>query len=477
MTWLVALGAADREAAAQCSRREYGWTIALGSEVFDQVRGLALDRRGSVFVGGSFQERMDFGPSQAKQKFRSKGAEEGYIASYTAGGMYSWVVPIRGKDDSFVFGVATKKNGDVVATGSFDGKANFAPGRDKDRHKANEDGNAFVTLLGGDGSYGWTKSFGGKDSEIGWDVAIDGSNDIVVVGRFEGTPDFDPGPKKDRHPTQGNRDAFITKLGANGSYRWTHTFGGTYVDEAVAVTTDGEDSIYAAGHFNETADFDPEGDHDVRRSHGERDAFLIRLTDKGRYAWTYAVGGTGIDYAYDVEIDPQGFVYVVGSFERSVDFDPDGGGDVRNANVSDAFVVKLTPDGSVVWVRVITGSGREGVSGIAFDGGGLLALTGVFTGRADLDPGEGVDPRESVGWRDGFVAVLTTDGDYVGADTYGGTRDDVPQARVEFDPDGAIVSAGWFDSTDVDFDPTAGVDRRSTNGREDFYITRLECVP
>jgi len=48
----------------------------------------------------------------------------------------------------------------------------------------------------------------------------------------------------------------------------------------------------------------------------------VKLTAAGNYSWGETFGGTGSDYGYGIAVDPTGAVHLAGSYEGTVDFDP-----------------------------------------------------------------------------------------------------------------------------------------------------------
>ena len=62
---------------------------------------------------------------------------------------------------------------------------------------------------------------------VGRSVIEDGSGNIYVTGKFEGTTDFNPGGTGGSHTSAGLRDIFLTKISSTGKYGWTKTIGGT----------------------------------------------------------------------------------------------------------------------------------------------------------------------------------------------------------------------------------------------------------
>jgi len=462
-----------------CSVREYGWTNAVGGEGKDDPLRIVSDPSGRVYVTGAFLEKVDFRPDKKRDYHKNKGDYALFLSSYEYDGGYRWTVSLSNRG-GYIHGLALALSpaNHIVVGGRFRGKVDFRAGPGRDVMKAHSDGSdAFVALYDDDGTYGWARAFRGPGHASSRAVAVDGLGNILVAGDFSKWTDFDPGRRKDIQRTDGNGSVFVSKLSPQGSYVWSRSLPGDSTDfgEGIATGPDGE--VVSVGMFSGETDFDPGEGRDLRRTAGETDVFAINLDTEGHREWVYTIGGIGYDFVRDVTIDHDGNIYIVGGFHFTVEFDPDGGGESREAESLDAYIVKLSPSGEVVWVRVLTGPGVEAAHGIALRPDGLLAISGTFTESADFDPSAGVDWRTSRGAYDAFVVFLTADGHYIGADTFGGTDRSGETARtITFDPDGSPIMAGTFDSSDCDFDPTSGVDLRvGTNDDSDIFTTKLYC--
>ncbi|NCY03712.1 MAG: fibronectin type III domain-containing protein, partial [Planctomycetia bacterium] len=141
--------------------------------------------------------------------------------------------PVRGGGTvaETVGGVATV-SGATLVTGSFSGTATFggttltsAGGTD-----------IYVAKLNADGSYAWAVRAGGTDDDYAEKVTALGDGSLLVTGSFSGTAAFGG-----TSLVSGGYDAFVAKLGANGSFAWVRSLGNTGNSRgaAVAALSDG----------------------------------------------------------------------------------------------------------------------------------------------------------------------------------------------------------------------------------------------
>src|SRR5205814_7503527 len=95
-----------------------------------------------------------------------------------------------------------------------------------------------VAKLDPDGNLVWARTIGSAGAFLEADehqIAVDGAGNAVVVGRFEFTVDFDPGPGSASLASNGNDDGFALKLDAAGHFVCARSVGGTVVDPGSVV--------------------------------------------------------------------------------------------------------------------------------------------------------------------------------------------------------------------------------------------------
>ncbi len=167
-------------------------------------------------------------------------------------------------------------------------------------------------------------------------------------------------------------------------------------------------------------------------------------------------GNYAYDEATDAAVDAGGFVYVVGFSELF-------GGN------ADAFVIKLTPDGSqVVYSTYFRGTGFDTASAVAVDAAGTVYVAGHTT-SADFPL---VQPLQSNlrGSSDMWIAKLDTSGSIVYATYYGGSSFENGDA-LALGPGGEVYISGGTGSNDLP--GVNGVQRVNAGGFSDGFVAKI----
>src|SRR6185295_2616522 len=133
--------------------------------------------------------------------------------------------------------------------------------------------------------------------------------------------------------------------------------GGSIFDIAYSIAVDAGGHAYIAG-YAASSNF-PTVDPYQAGPGGQGDAFVARFDPHGTPVYSTYLGGSYFDYATGIAADAQGNAYVTGK-TGSVDFPTKMALQPAYAGVWDAFVTKLTADGSaLVYSTYLGGSNEE----------------------------------------------------------------------------------------------------------------------
>jgi hypothetical protein len=204
-----------------------------------------------------------------------------------------------------------------------------------------------------------------------------------------------------------NWDILIMKLDAEGNLMWQKTYGGSSFDDPACVqeTSDGGYVVAAS-----TSSFSDDGN---------MDAWILKLDSEGNIVWQKTYGGPNQESAHSIRQTSDGG-YIVAADTASLD-----------PGSSDAWVLKLDPEGNVVWQKAYGGKGSDWVWAVqqTNDGGYILA-GGYGFSQYDYDL---------------WVLKLGEKGNVEWQKTYGGALLDSAYS-VQQTSDGGYIVAGWTDS-------------------------------
>ncbi len=264
---------------------------------------------------------------------------------------------------------------------------------------------------------------------------------------------------------------FATTLQAQ-NYEWTSTIGGLGKEQVNAIATDNNDNVYICGSFRETVDFDPSVAEMNITSTGSADVYIEKLNPAGELLWVKTFGSTSPDYAFDLKLDANANVYVIGRFVKTIDFDPGAGNtSITSAGATDIFLEKLDTDGNFQWVKTWGSSSTDGGEALAVDNDGNIYTTGYFRKTIDFDLGTGTADLTAQGSNKNiYIQKMDTNGNHIwvkgllGANCY-------PSA-ITTDDLGNVYTTGYFSGT-VDFDPAMPAVNKTSHGQNDIFTQKL----
>lgn len=304
----------------------------------------------------------------------------------------------------------------------------------------------------------WAVQAGGTSgNEGGQRIAGDAEGNLYVTGDFSGTASFGAHSLT----SGGLRDIFIAKLDACGNWLWARRAGGPENDAGLGLALDASGNCFVSGYFSDTANF---GSTTLSNaSNSSNDIFVAKLDSEGNWLWVKQGGGQNSESAYDLALDGQGNIYIVGWFYYTAVF---GATSLTSQGGSDICIAKLDPSGANwLWARRAGGTGdAERGNGIAVDATGNCFVTGYYYGTA----GFGATPLTSSGSSDIVLAKLDSEGNWLWATSAGGTGLDSGMA-IDLDSSGNCVCAGHFSSTAV-----FGSISLTSSGSYDMFVAKSD---
>ncbi|MEP7171349.1 MAG: hypothetical protein ABI855_18415, partial [Bacteroidota bacterium] len=269
---------------------------------------------------------------------------------------------------------------------------------------------AFVLKMDTAGNYIWAKSLGGTSSDLGNDITVDASGNVITTGTFNATADFDPSAVAFNLTSVGLIDAFIVKLNSSGNFVWAKSIGSTSNEYGRCIITDASNNIICAGTYGGTTDFDPNaGVSNLTPPNNLGEIFLLQLTSTGNFSFVKSMGGAGADKVKGLTKDAIGNIYTSGSFTGTADLNPSATGtfNVTSSGSNDVFINCYRPATDASWTKTIGGTSFDQAEGIAVDNAYNVYTIGNFGGTVDFDFNAGVFSLTSMGANDMFALKIS----------------------------------------------------------------------
>lgn len=302
------------------------WSQKFSATAFEFATSVALDPLGGVIVVGSFFGTIDLGAGS----LTSEGGNDIYVLKLDANGEQLWAKSFGDASTQKPLAVTTDATGNAIVTGYFGGAVSFGG----PTLLAQSETDAFVVKLAGDGSHIWSKALAGIGNQDAWAITADADGSVVLAGSFADSLEVD-GATLDG---LGPRNAFVLKLGADGSTQWIKGYGdinGTGPVVASAVALNGTSDILLSGSFEGVVDFGTGA-----LPGAGADAFALKLGADGSTIWSVRYGAGDQQYAGAIAADSTGHVLLAGSFSKEIAFESE---QLLSAGAADIFLAKLHP--------------------------------------------------------------------------------------------------------------------------------------
>ena len=257
-------------------------------------------------------------------------------------------------------------------------------------------------------------------------------------------------------------------------FNWSGRYGGNGEDVVVSTYTDASGNTYSTGYYTMDCDFDIGMGEYVISHDTDYEIFVTKTNSDGVFQWAKSVGSISGDNGTAITADHAGNVYVTGVYQETGDFDPgEGTLNLTSTGSLDIFVMKLDPQGNLVWAKSIGGTDYESTTGIGVDNNGNVYLGGYFYFEMDFDPSGAEYLMSPAGSGDGFAVKLDPNGNFVWAKQFGGTEFELATG-MKVMPNGDVYLTGNFTGT-ADFDPSGETFNLTTPADHDgLYLLRLD---
>lgn len=401
------------------------WQKCLGGTSYELAKSIQSTTDGGYIIAGSAY-------SANGDVVGNHGAYDAWIVKLSSNGTLEWQKALGGTSDDYANSIRQTTDGGYVVAGY----TNSINGDVSGNHGSND---LWVVKLSNSGLIEWQKALGGTSSELANSIQQTADGGYIVAG-------YTFSSNGDVTGFHGGfvTDVWIVKISSIGVLEWQKALGGTDYDEVFSIqqTTDG--GYIGAGFTGST-------NGDVTGNHGNRDAWVVKLSSSGSLEWQKALGSTNNDLANSIRQTLDGG-YILAGYAGANNGDVSG-----NHGSNDAWIAKLSSSGIVEWQKSLGGTDVDIANSIqqTMEGGYIVAGYTISING---------DVSGNHGSRDAWVVKLDALSILQWQKTLGGTADDYANC-IQQTADAGFIVAGLTNSIDGDI--------TSNHGGNDAWIVKL----
>ncbi len=439
--------------------------------------GITTDDSGDVFLWGdnSFDQEV-YGTDTI-----GNNTHPDVLSKFDAAGNIKWAKTIGGNGTVFCTKICADHVGNVYATGilSTGGTAVFDsyvlnPNvTDTFGH-----GRFFLAKYDKNGNVVFAKKFGGKKDWLN-DMAMNNNGEIFVGGRFD-TSSYTIGNITIQGDSLHN--IFIAKYSSDGNIIWVKSAGGNYptlggADYISEIAPDNSGNCYITGNFrspqltfNSTVLTNPE----------LLSTFFAKYDNAGNLMWAQSANGYAYTPSQHITTDWAGNIYMAGN--RGVDSTLTWGTYTLHFfpfYLQDNFLLKFNPSGNIIWGMPIYGGS---IYQIDCDSKNNVYIGGSFEYNLFFNPinikfdTTILNYPAGTFWDPMYVAKFSPYGQFLCASTLSSGGDDMLDIEVDANDD-VVVGGDYLDTLYIEGvdSITAYTTPHPGTGPEQLFVAKYRC--
>jgi len=387
------------------------YSTYLGGTDSDNGWSIAVDSAGNAYVAGATFS-TDFPTVNPIQGVNNGNWDVFVTKLNAAGNALLFSTYLGGSQDDIGYSIALDPNNNIYVTGYTESSSADPNGFPTlNPMQANNNStigfrDAFVTKINSNNTLSYSTYLGGWKNDIGYGITADSTGNAYITGSTESDPVLTPPPNGFPitlgcfQPSFGGiTDAFVTKLNANGSLSYSSYLGGGNYDEGHSIAVDSASNAYVTGftasNNASSPPFPTTASPLQSDNNGNIDAFVTKINASGSsLVYSTYLGGANEDKGFGIAVDSSGYAYVTGSTYSSGTVSPPGFPlknplQTNNNGLNDAFITKITPNGSdLIYSTYLGGNSYDQGYSIAADSAGNTYVAGfTFSTGATSPPG------------------------------------------------------------------------------------------
>ncbi len=277
-------------------------------------------------------------------------------------------------------------------------------------------------------SFLWATNEGNTSFTNGNMEVANTSSGIVAGGDFIETATFG----QEQVVSNGGTDIVVIRFNETGEVLQIESLGGANEELFRFLKVDNEGNIIISMMFTDFITVDGTD----YMSFGGQDIMLIKFNAQFEIQWVKHYGTGLTDYVKGMDTDENGNILFYGKFKNEIDFD---GTILTSMGSTDMYIVKLNPDGNVVFAFSEGGQGYEDAERLDVGGNNDFYITATFYGETVIN-GQTIQTENPTGI---LLAKYNAEGAFQWVEVVDGTKL-LPMTLLSANTNGDVYLAGNF---------------------------------
>lgn len=315
---------------------EFMWGFYWGGNRDDTNTRIDVDDQNNLILTGRTAS-LNFPLKNALMTSRF-GDFDGFVSKFNENGILAWSTYFGGSGFEDLQGIAIDNNENIYITG-YTNSMNF-PVQNAYQPSLGGLHDSFITKLNSSGALQWSTYLGGNGNEFGFEIIVDGDQNVYVAGSTMSN-NF---PLLDNIQGRGgNMDGYLTKFDSEGQLMYSTYLGDSQDDALPYLTLDDQGKLYLGGYQNDLADT-------------SANIFVMSIDINGTgILWEKILKGENYDETFGIKWFSSGKI-ILNAYTESSSFNPapTEGYHLRYGGKRDALFAILTPENGDIEFLTLT---------------------------------------------------------------------------------------------------------------------------
>ncbi len=211
----------------------------IGSTGNDRLGAIAYDQSGNMVITGGFNRPIDLDPFHSSMYVQSEGNYDFFVSRFDGQGNPLFMKNFGGVGNDFATTLEVSNQNEIFVGGFFHQTIQMGGFS----LTSNGESDAFLARLELNGNVIWANSYGGNDNDQISEIEIQGMNRIWVSGESASQFDFNPTQNGGEFFSAGMSDIFLVGFDKMGVYQEMTRFGGIGQEAVRGMSMVGQDLV------------------------------------------------------------------------------------------------------------------------------------------------------------------------------------------------------------------------------------------